>query len=697
MQNFRKAALHLTKKLTNGYTERENMVLDATSNDSAAPSRSQMREIALMTYKYDTFVEVMEMLDMRLSDIGKNWRHSLMVLEYILRRGSENVLLFLRDNIENILMLGRFEYIDNTGEDHGVHVRQQAAELVRLVRRDPRHREELYNVNVHEVNGSVGSSGRHRRVTNHITGTRVDPTEFITVIQERYRAEEGSKTTIEGSREATEESEPLRDMKTSLEQSPVKQSEEVGSYLNKPYRDVEDLIWLGGDDERMQGVEQHVEEVEIDVRRTFVYPDRQFQGAEGLEEDRHMEGVEHQAAMYEPFLQWTGEPQLLPSEMQRQDADNDVPRPGFGMNQVENMDVSAIPNDQNHLYVAQIYPYSEKKVLNMCSSLPTTTRMNTFLPGANMALPTPQIATRRPQFASSNPFKLQAEQEAAQANSLQQQHIYNHGRDQSENIHFFKPLNDVLPSHSTDSVPYTTLYNPDVSLYQHWQGISEGDYTRQVQLHFPHSQREGRPQHHQLALLRRREEWARQHLIQSQQQRQHAHLDETWKAELTFFSQPRRGPQQIQQQPIPPQPTDGAEVYHSEPKPFKTTDSLQVRSNKTLYKLVAILNEHRHYQSLLKCNSSDAQIILELCQMLLDSYEVASDIRRQIVTAMQRLAAKSKTFPSYFFIHGPISLAHEDAISSGSFGDIYKATLHTETLCLKVLRANRSILEKLAK
>ncbi|KAG6917356.1 hypothetical protein DXG01_002821 [Tephrocybe rancida] len=140
-------------------------------------------------------------------------------------------------------------------------------------------------------------------------------------------------------------------------------------------------------------------------------------------------------------------------------------------------------------------------------------------------------------------------------------------------------------------------------------------------------------------------------------------------------------------------------------------------SSKTLFMLEAIFNEPRNYQCLLKCTNADAQVILELCRVvrtssatplkyditqivfikLLDSSNLESNIHRQIITAMQRLAAKTNSFPSYFFLHGPISLANEHAVSSGSFGDIYKATLHNEVLCLKVLRANQSILEKLAK
>lgn len=52
------------------------------------------------------FVEVMEMLDKRLNDKGKNWRHvfkSLTVLDYILHAGSENVVLYFRYAMQDTL------------------------------------------------------------------------------------------------------------------------------------------------------------------------------------------------------------------------------------------------------------------------------------------------------------------------------------------------------------------------------------------------------------------------------------------------------------------------------------------------------------------------------------------------------------------------------------------------------------------
>ncbi|KAG6914364.1 hypothetical protein DXG01_000768 [Tephrocybe rancida] len=156
-----------------------------------------------------------------------------------------------------------------------------------------------------------------------------------------------------------------------------------------------------------------------------------------------------------------------------------------------------------------------------------------------MTLPMPEITTLQSQFASFNPFKLHAEQEAARANYLQQQHAEEHRRDQKSP---FPHCTLYRPSHSIDSMPYTTLHNQHISQYQ--PGISEADSDRPVQLYFPHRQQEGRSLHQQ---LRRREGRTIQHqIIQLEQQLgQRANLDETthetWKEGLPLFSQQRQG------------------------------------------------------------------------------------------------------------------------------------------------------------
>ena len=64
----------------------------------------------------------MDMLDKRLNDKGKNWRHvlkSLKVLDYCLHEGSELVVTWARKNIYIIKTLREFIYLDEEGRDVG--------------------------------------------------------------------------------------------------------------------------------------------------------------------------------------------------------------------------------------------------------------------------------------------------------------------------------------------------------------------------------------------------------------------------------------------------------------------------------------------------------------------------------------------------------------------------------------------------
>ena len=62
------------------------------------------------------------MLDKRLNDKGKNWRHvlkSLKVLDYCLHEGSELVVTWARKNVYIIKTLREFQYVDDDGKDVG--------------------------------------------------------------------------------------------------------------------------------------------------------------------------------------------------------------------------------------------------------------------------------------------------------------------------------------------------------------------------------------------------------------------------------------------------------------------------------------------------------------------------------------------------------------------------------------------------
>jgi epsin len=66
----------------------------------------------------------------------------LTVLDYCLHQGSENVVLYFRDNIYVIKTLKEFQYIDEDSKDQGANVRQKAKDITNLLTDEARLREE---------------------------------------------------------------------------------------------------------------------------------------------------------------------------------------------------------------------------------------------------------------------------------------------------------------------------------------------------------------------------------------------------------------------------------------------------------------------------------------------------------------------------------------------------------------------------
>ncbi|KAJ7802403.1 hypothetical protein B0H14DRAFT_1660481 [Mycena olivaceomarginata] len=145
MQHFAKGAVRVVRNYTKGYSDTQTKVRDATSNDPWGPSGTQMNEIAQRTYNQGDFVEIMEMLDKRLNDKGKKWRHafkSLVLLDYLLHQGSENVIIYFKDNIYVIKTLKEFQYVDEDGRDQGGNVRAKAKDITSLLQDEGRLRTE---------------------------------------------------------------------------------------------------------------------------------------------------------------------------------------------------------------------------------------------------------------------------------------------------------------------------------------------------------------------------------------------------------------------------------------------------------------------------------------------------------------------------------------------------------------------------
>ncbi|KAI1848901.1 hypothetical protein JX266_005329 [Neoarthrinium moseri] len=134
------------KNVTKGYSSVQVKVREATSNDPWGPTGTQMSEIAQLTYNSSTeFYDIVDMLDKRLNDKGKNWRHvlkALKVLDYCLHEGSELVVTWARKNVYIIKTLREFQYVDEDGRDVGQNVRVAAKELTALLLDEERLRVE---------------------------------------------------------------------------------------------------------------------------------------------------------------------------------------------------------------------------------------------------------------------------------------------------------------------------------------------------------------------------------------------------------------------------------------------------------------------------------------------------------------------------------------------------------------------------
>ncbi|XP_045539833.1 telomere length regulation protein TEL2 homolog [Papilio machaon] len=139
----------LADKVTNvvmNYTEVEGKVREATSDEAWGPTGQQMQELALATFTYEHFPEVMSMLWRRmLHDNRAHWRRTykcLLLLSYLVRNGSERVVTSAREHIYDLRSLENYTYVDDLGKDQGINVRHKVRELIDFIQDDEKLREE---------------------------------------------------------------------------------------------------------------------------------------------------------------------------------------------------------------------------------------------------------------------------------------------------------------------------------------------------------------------------------------------------------------------------------------------------------------------------------------------------------------------------------------------------------------------------
>ncbi|GLV44440.1 liquid facets-Related [Carabus blaptoides fortunei] len=139
----------IADKVTNvvmNYTEIEAKVREATNDEAWGPTGQVMQELAHATFTYEQFPEVMSMLWKRmLQDNKQHWRRtykSLLLLNYLIRNGSERVVTSSREHIYDLRSLENYTHHDENGKDQGINIRHKVRDLIDFIQDDDKLREE---------------------------------------------------------------------------------------------------------------------------------------------------------------------------------------------------------------------------------------------------------------------------------------------------------------------------------------------------------------------------------------------------------------------------------------------------------------------------------------------------------------------------------------------------------------------------
>jgi hypothetical protein len=148
MAKHSKQFVRSLKNITNGYSSVQIQVRNATSNDSWGPTSAEMNEIALLTY-HDRYIDdIITILERRLNDKGKNWRHvmkALTLLLYCVYEGSDAITDWLRKNLHLVTTLREFTYADARNIDQGGPIRTKATVLTELLQDETKLMNEKQN------------------------------------------------------------------------------------------------------------------------------------------------------------------------------------------------------------------------------------------------------------------------------------------------------------------------------------------------------------------------------------------------------------------------------------------------------------------------------------------------------------------------------------------------------------------------
>ncbi|CAD5215502.1 unnamed protein product [Bursaphelenchus okinawaensis] len=243
------------KNVAYNFSDAQVKVREATSNDPWGPTTALMSEIADLTHNPMSFTEIMSMIWKRLNDHGKNWRHvykSLVLLDYLVKCGSDKVAQQCKENIYSIETLKDFQHIEEN-RDQGLNVREKAKQMMALLNdeerlKNERARFQMTRKRFAQTGSGIASDGTVRGGRRHDTGAVVD-SELEEARPSSIGEEEMQlQIALALSREECEKEEELRKgdairLQMALEES--KKKEELAAMAAKaPESTLDDLLSL---------------------------------------------------------------------------------------------------------------------------------------------------------------------------------------------------------------------------------------------------------------------------------------------------------------------------------------------------------------------------------------------------------------------------------------------------------------------
>lgn len=144
-------------------TPAEIKIKAATSNDSFGPTTSELNDIAILTNDMKQLRQITTVLNKRINDNSRNWRHvlkSLTVIQYCMLAGSIEFVYWIENNQYLITTLKEFQLKDSNEIAH--QIRTKAKSITKLLKDSKLLEEKRSNYHIYRTKMSQPALGGKR-------------------------------------------------------------------------------------------------------------------------------------------------------------------------------------------------------------------------------------------------------------------------------------------------------------------------------------------------------------------------------------------------------------------------------------------------------------------------------------------------------------------------------------------------------